>query len=328
MRILMSQWFGFVLAVLMVACVGSSLHDSRPPTEIENAISYGSIAVTGAWFLVKSWHMWNSRGAKPPDTPDMRPIRFRFKLRSLMIMVAVVAGLLAVALSPIGLAITFGLLYLALIGVQWWSFRGFRRLSILCFAVLVAFVNIVSAALCIYLLNMGGAFLMFLGLRCGGGTVEGDPKIGERYWQLVEPVWKEISIYDGPSEFLRQFHRVRPEAGHLFAAHWCQSEVRNGGFHQFFSNSTGVLAPEALAAFRAIGLEEWALLLNEAMRFFGEPYPREQDERQELLATVPGNKPEEWDPFDALDGRFYDWLDTDGDRWERAADAYASRVNA
>jgi hypothetical protein len=167
-----------------------------------------------------------------------------------------------------------------------------------------------------------------LGLRCGGGTVERDPKIGERYWQLVEPVWKEISIYDGPSEFLRQFHRVRPEVGHLFAAHWCQSEVRNGGFHQFFSNSTGVLAPEALAAFRAIGLEEWASLLNEAMRFFGEPYPREQDERQELLATVPGNKPEEWDPFDALDGRFYDWLDTDGDRWERAADAYASRVNA
>jgi hypothetical protein len=172
-RILMSQWFGFVLAVLMVACVGSSLHDSRPPTEIENAISYGSIAVTGAWFLVKSWHMWNSREAKPPDTPDMRPIRFRFKLRSLMIMVAVVAGLLAVALSPIGLAITFGLLYLALIGVQWWSFRGFRRLSILCFAVLVAFVNIVSAALCIYLLNMGGAFLMFLVWMLAFPTITG-----------------------------------------------------------------------------------------------------------------------------------------------------------
>ena len=25
------------------------------------------------------------------------------------------------------------------------------------------------------------------------------------------------------------------------AAHWCQSEVRNGGFHQFFTNHTGDL---------------------------------------------------------------------------------------
>jgi Domain of unknown function (DUF4375) len=158
--------------------------------------------------------------------------------------------------------------------------------------------------------------------------VEGDPTIGERYWQLVEPVWSEISIYDGPREFLRQFRRVRPEAGHLFAAHWCQSEVRNGGFHQFFSNSTGVLAPEAVAAFRAIGLEEWASLLREAMRFFGESYPREQDKRRELLATVPGNKREEWDPFYALDKRFYAWLHGDPDRCERAADAYASRTYA
>ncbi|WP_369973953.1 DUF4375 domain-containing protein [Polaromonas sp. SP1] len=31
---------------------------------------------------------------------------------------------------------------------------------------------------------------------------------------------------------------------HLFAVHWCQSEICNGGFMQFFANSTGVLAPE------------------------------------------------------------------------------------
>lgn len=80
------------------------------------------------------------------------------------------------------------------------------------------------------------------------------------YGTLVEPVLLPLdqSWYEGPEEFVRQFRRVRPEVGHLYAAHWCQSEVRNGGFHQFFSNTTGLLAPEALEGFRAIGAVEWA----------------------------------------------------------------------
>jgi hypothetical protein len=51
-----------------------------------------------------------------------------------------------------------------LTGVLWWTFRGFRRISALCFGVVVALINTLSAALCIYLLNTGGTFLMILGL--------------------------------------------------------------------------------------------------------------------------------------------------------------------
>lgn len=151
---------------------------------------------------------------------------------------------------------------------------------------------------------------------------------GDRYWSVVEPFWRAVSIYDGPDEFARQFRTLSPVARHLFAAHWCQSEVRNGGLHQFFSNSTGVLAPEALAGFRAIGLTEWAAVLAEAMRFFGEPYPREQGDRQELLAGRHGRRREEWDPFFALDERFYSWLHAEPDRWERAADSFAGAPDA
>jgi hypothetical protein len=148
---------------------------------------------------------------------------------------------------------------------------------------------------------------------------------GDRYWSLVEPVWRSISIYDGPETFLQQFCAVRSEVGHLFAAHWCQSEVRNGGLHQFFSNATGVLAPEALEGFRAIGLVEWSDILAEAMRFFGIPYPREQLGRRNQLAERRGRRREEWDPFYHLDDRFYKWLHAEPDRWARAADAYAER---
>src|SRR5438105_3105405 len=103
--------------------------------------------------------------------------------------------------------------------------------------------------------------------------MNGERQPGELYWSLVKPIWRSVRVYSPPDEFLAQFAGLRPEVGHLFAAHWCQSEVRNGGLHQFFSNSTGVLAPEALVGFRAIGITEWADIVAEAMRFFGESYP-------------------------------------------------------
>jgi hypothetical protein len=146
---------------------------------------------------------------------------------------------------------------------------------------------------------------------------------GETYWLVVKPVWKKISIYDGGDEYLRQFRAVPPVAGHLFAAHWCQSEVCNGGLHQFFYNPTGVLAPEAVAGFRSIGLTDLADILAEAMRFFGEPYPREQADRHEAFAKCEGKLREEWDPFFDLDKRFYSWLLGEPNRWERAADRFA-----
>jgi Domain of unknown function (DUF4375) len=144
------------------------------------------------------------------------------------------------------------------------------------------------------------------------------------YWMLIEPVWMPLneSWDDGPEAFVRRFRSVRPAGGNLYAAHWCQSEVRNGGFHQFFSNTTGLLAPEALQGFRAIGAVEWAEILGEAMRHFGTPYPRERDDRQELLSLRQRRPREEWDPFYELDKRFYEWADN----WEDAANAYAERA--
>jgi hypothetical protein len=149
---------------------------------------------------------------------------------------------------------------------------------------------------------------------------------GEGYWQLVEPIWDRISIYDGPDAFLEQFGEVPREIGHLFAVHWCDSEVCNGGFHQFFTNSTGVLAPEAAAGFRAVGLEECATIVEEAMAFFGAPYPRERAVREVRLATIPGDTREEWDPFCELDDRYYQCAQTPDDRLYRTLDAYAAHI--
>lgn len=117
------------------------------------------------------------------------------------------------------------------------------------------------------------------------------------YWSLVDPIWETVSIYDGPEVFLRQYN-ASPEASRtLFAAHWCQSEINNGGFGQFFSNSTGVLAPEGVQAFRALGMPQTADLIEKAMAAFGAHYPRDRSEREDALDAVWESVGDDEDPI-------------------------------
>ena len=60
----------------------------------------------------------------------------------------------------------------------------------------------------------------------------------------------------------------------ILAVHWTMSEVVNGGLEQYFSNSTGILAPEAVLGFQRIGKSELAAALQKAMALLGEPYCR------------------------------------------------------
>lgn len=101
------------------------------------------------------------------------------------------------------------------------------------------------------------------------------------YWRFVEPIWDSVSIYDGTEVFLKEFSNATKKQQVLFAAHWAQSEIMNGGLGQFFGNSTGVLAPEAVEAFMALGMPNCASILVEAMKFFGQSYPRERAVREE-----------------------------------------------
>lgn len=105
------------------------------------------------------------------------------------------------------------------------------------------------------------------------------------YWRYVEPIWESISIYDGGEVFLRAFNEATKKQRVLFAAHWAQSEIMNGGLGQFFSNSTGVLAPEAVEAFKVLGMPKCASILSEAMKYFGENYPRERSAREEAFES-------------------------------------------
>ncbi|MBX3630702.1 MAG: DUF4375 domain-containing protein [Nitrosomonas sp.] len=146
------------------------------------------------------------------------------------------------------------------------------------------------------------------------------------YWTVLEPHWRSVSINDGAETFLAQYGALPAGVGVLFAAHWCQSEVRNGGFHQFFSNPTGVLAPEAATAFRSLRLLPWAETLLEAMRSFGAPYPRDRGARCARLSGDRGPSRADWDPFVALDRAFFALLASDRHAFTAAADTFASAL--
>ena len=145
---------------------------------------------------------------------------------------------------------------------------------------------------------------------------------GEKFLTVIRPHWERISIYDGEEAFRREFDSTESRARHLFAGHWCQYEICNGGFDQFFANSTGILAPEASQAFDVIGMHQAAEVVRDGIALFGSVYPRDRQLRLEALRAI--------DPsaLNELDRRFYAVVRVENGGWTVAADRYANSGGA
>ena len=66
------------------------------------------------------------------------------------------------------------------------------------------------------------------------------------YPAFYEPYCDSFNFYDGREAWLQSIVNIPPKAIHLFSVHWLHLEVYNGGFWQYFFNSTGTTAPEAI----------------------------------------------------------------------------------
>src|SRR5580704_11239066 len=73
------------------------------------------------------------------------------------------------------------------------------------------------------------------------------------FWAVVEPLWDDLDFYGLPETAATFFALATPAQGAMIAMWWCRSEVCNGGFNQFFGNSTGMVWPEALRGFSLVG---------------------------------------------------------------------------
>jgi len=119
-------------------------------------------------------------------------------------------------------------------------------------------------------------------------------------WKAIEYVWDAVSIYDGVEILQAGLALATEKQRHFYAIWWTISEVRNGGFHQYFANATGIVAPIALQGFRMLGESRATAALAEASRpFEGGPIAH-RAHRMEVLEDLPRNA------FEEQDNVFYD----------------------
>ena len=74
-----------------------------------------------------------------------------------------------------------------------------------------------------------------------------------------------------------------------------EAEVNNGGFHQYYFNSAGDLAPDTPEALEAIGAHHTARIVRAANSVFPSGPPRDRDARQDILEALPEDVFEEFD---------------------------------
>jgi len=128
---------------------------------------------------------------------------------------------------------------------------------------------------------------------------------GDLHSRAIEAV--HLTLEKGQELYLKQASAFTTEQVGLFAAFWCNAEVCNGGFYQFFRNSTGIVGPEAAAGLTMLGLSPAARIVEEAMVMLGAPFPRDWKRRSAVLEKI--HKPEdlraERSPFERQDNAFY-----------------------
>jgi hypothetical protein len=82
-------------------------------------------------------------------------------------------------------------------------------------------------------------------------------------------------------------------------------EVHNGGWDQFFRNSSGAFAFDLLPALEAIGAPKNLSIAQRALKAFGQPRSLSEQDRWDHLAKVTRDGDE--NPWHALEDEFYEY---------------------
>lgn len=89
----------------------------------------------------------------------------------------------------------------------------------------------------------------------------------------------------------------------VYAIEGMQREVNNGGWNQFFFNSSGALAFDLVPALQAVGSTKNLSIAERAVKVFGKPASLGEEDRAQHLVKI--TKDGEISPWDGLDDEFY-----------------------
>lgn len=114
---------------------------------------------------------------------------------------------------------------------------------------------------------------------------------------MCEKVCKKCE-YGDDIEKLNEHERV------FYVTQILEQEVSNGGFSQFFYNSSGDFSNELVDAFKKIGALKTAKICKKALAVFNGNVPTDRDEREELLDNLECD-----DALSECDDEFYEYED-------------------
>lgn len=126
------------------------------------------------------------------------------------------------------------------------------------------------------------------------------------YPRVYEPYYEQFDFYNGREKWIESIQGIPVRAVHLFSLHWLHLEVYNGGFWQYFYNSTSTSYPEAVEGFQVIGMPDVAMVIEKAAKKLGNPFPFDKEEREKIVGP-----PGEEIGFEGFDEKFYELADTE-----------------
>ena len=147
-----------------------------------------------------------------------------------------------------------------------------------------------------------------------------DVRGGDPY-SAIEHIWKSFKT---PYESDPRYAELTPGQRSVYALEWAQAEIDNGGFAQFFTNSTGFFAADLPGAARRVGLDRHAQLFSRANALFPEGrVSRDRETRERQFDSASDRLGERMDAtLEELDDRFYDMEDEFDRALERYVDAH------
>ena len=104
-----------------------------------------------------------------------------------------------------------------------------------------------------------------------------------------------------------ELEKITAEQKHFYFNQNMEREVNNGGFDQFFFDSSGDYAHETVESLKAIGANKTAMLLQQAIaQFPNQTVPKNRDERRKILEQIEEKSIEIWEE---LEHKFYAYED-------------------
>ena len=114
----------------------------------------------------------------------------------------------------------------------------------------------------------------------------------------------EKCAYGDNIEILNEEQRV------FYVTQALEMEVNNGGFSQFFFNSSGMFANELIASFEKIGAIKTAEICKKAISIYGDRVPTDRDEREDILTPDDEKKEERIEELlNECDDAFFEYED-------------------